>query len=196
MNLARTWFVLVLAACDAGAPVPQPVSPSAQPTWPPPAPAPSPPVTSALTVDGRTYAVVRLQEECGEATNLGGEHWTFDVDGMPAGFQLHGGGHGIFGDGTTLPGRVESSEVWVGRYYVAEVRLLRAPSEIGGLTCTYHEKFDGTVSAVSPAKDLDDARRQLAAIPGAGFDPVLRIDRENYRDRMKGQSLERALHGL
>ena len=129
MKLTRSWFVLVLAACDAGAPVPPPVSPSEQPPWLPPEPAPSPPVTSALTVDGRTYAVVRLQEECGEATNLGGEHWTFDVYGMPAGFQLHGGGHGIFGDGTTLPGGVASNEVWVGRYYVAEVRLLRAPSE-------------------------------------------------------------------
>jgi hypothetical protein len=184
-------FVVLLVACDAGAPIPQPVSPpGSQPTWPPPEPTPSPEVPSAITVDGHTYAVVQLRADCGEATNLGGEHWTFDVDGMPAGFQLHGGGHGIFGDGATLPGGIAADEVFVGRYYVADVTLLRAASELGGGACVYHEKFNGRVSAVSPAKDLDDARRQLAKIPEAGFTPKLRIDRMDYNQRFKDQRLD------
>ena len=130
---------------------------------------------------------MRLTRDCGEATNLGGEHWAFDVDGMPAGFQLHGGGHGIYGDGATLPGMVASHELWVGRYFVAEITLLPAPSEIGGLDCVYHDMYNGRVAAVSPAYDLDDARRQLAEIPAYGFHPALRIDRMNYEERLKDQ---------
>ena len=171
--------------------MPPPVTPpGSQPTWPPPAPAASPEVTSAITVDGHTYAVVRLRADCGEATNLGGEHWTFDVDGMPTGFQLHGGGHGIYGDGTTLPGGIAADEVFVGRYYVADITLLRAPAELGEGDCAYNEMYNGRVSAVSPAKDLADARRQLAKIPEVGFTPKLRIDRMNYAEHFEDRRVD------
>jgi hypothetical protein len=182
----KSLLVVVLMACDAGAPMPPPAAPM-------PAPAHERPELLGLTdtveppftvAGGRTYAVVRLRGECDEATNLGGMHWRFEVDGKPAGFLLHGGGHGIYGDGKTLPGLVAADTIWNGRYYIAEVSLFRAPAAISGLDCRGEDKYSGTVTAVTAARSLEDARSQFSKIIADGFQPALRIDRMEDEPRV------------
>jgi len=169
-------LVAGLAACDAGLPAPTP-------TTPPPAPLPAPVVVASpmVSADGQDYAIVQLRGFRSElCTNMGGMVWWFSVEGMPADYRLRGGGHGIFGTGSTLPG-IETEAAadlsWRDRYYVAEVTLpTRGRLEHHAPCDPDHSLYDGTVLAVAPARDLDDARAQLAAAPGRGLPAAVRID--------------------
>ena len=112
---------------------------------------------------------------------MGGTDWSFSVEGMPADFQLHGGGHGIFGKGSALAGMDELAEddaSWRDRYYVAEVTLASHGRIERRILCDNERiMYDGTVLAVAPARDLEDARAQLAVAPGKGLPAAVRIDR-------------------
>lgn len=72
------------------------------------------PAPARVAADGATRAVVRLVRIDEEASNLGGTHFTFELDGPGAPRFVHGGGHGF-----SLPdrdlGRVPSD------FYVAEI---------------------------------------------------------------------------
>lgn len=200
----KSLLVVVLVACDAGAPRPlPPAAPASEPaaeSSPDVPPAVAPPMDRIpdgfdarppfIVAAGRTYAVVRLRGDCGEATNLGGIHWRFEADRGSAPLQLHGGGHGIYGDDTTLPGRIESDAVWIGRYYVAEVSMFRSPKKFDGFDCARDAVYSGSVNAVAPATDLADATAQLARIPKRGFHPAVRIDRTEDQQPLRVESLD------
>lgn len=175
---------LLIAACHGSSPAPPPMSPAEQPSWPPPTkprPATLDGAAALLAHDGHTYAVVRVRAWAIECSNLGGAHWTFDVDGLGPEYALHGGGHGIVG-GTALP--IDSPHgVPYGpgdpsRFYVAEISTVPlddVPNE--GWCISELHAFNGSVIAIEAARDLTEARAALAAIPTHGFHPVLRIDR-------------------
>ena len=174
-------LLLLLVACDAGTPIPQAASPGHPPVaQASPDLAPSP-EDAIVKVDGRAYAVVQVRDWRIECSNLGGTHWTFDVDGMGPQFLLHGGGHGIFGD-TSLPtgtGPAPSGSGDASLYYVAEIQLVRPVDSVrdGGWCLGGLPRYQGSVLAVAPAPDLAVARARLATISSQGFHPALRIDR-------------------
>jgi len=164
------WIVLLLVACDLCARLPAP-SPVAIASCPGP----------FVERDGHTYAVVRAVGVVGEASNLGGVHWTFLVDGAED--VLHGGGHGMFRpvkgelpDGPSL--RLEPYDhqaVAPTRYLVAEV-VLRPPTIIdAGWGLGALPSYTGSVVALGPAEDLAEARARLARLARTGgplADPV------------------------
>lgn len=200
--------VLLWAGCDAGAPRPQPASPAQQPVaaTPPVAASPEavalpmkrvpevlgpsapvspsvpvPPQLPFVTANGHTYAILQVRSVIPEVcTNMGGTDWSFTVEGMPPDFQLHGGGHGIFGQGTTLPTidkELGDDRTWRDRYYVADVLVPSHGRFARRVLCSNKElTFDGSVVAVTSARDLADARAQLAAVPREGLRGAVRID--------------------
>jgi hypothetical protein len=189
--------VLLWAGCDAGAPRPQPASPAQQPVAAPPPVAASPeavalptnrvpevlgpPLLPFVTANGHTYAILQVSSVIPEAcTNMGGTDWSFSVEGMPPDFHLHGGGHGIFGQGTTLPTidkELGDDRTWRDRYYVADVLIASHGRFARRILCPRKElMFDGSVIAVTPARDLADARALLAATPREGLRGAVRID--------------------
>jgi hypothetical protein len=182
--------VLLWAGCDAGAPRPQPVVAS-----PPVAASPEavalrmnrvpevlgPSQLPFVTANGHTYAILQVRSVIPEVcTNMGGTDWSFTVEGMPPDFQLHGGGHGIFGQGTTLPTidkELGDDSTWRDRYYVADVSVPSHGRFSRRVLCSNKElTFDGSVVAVTSARDLADARAQLAAVPREGLRGAVRID--------------------
>ena len=110
---------------------------------------------------------------------MGGTDWAFSVEGMPPEYQLHGGGHGIFGRGTTLPSvqqELGDDDHWRHDYYVADV-LIPSHRFARRVLCPKKElMFDGSVVSVTPARDLEDARAKLAAAARDGLHGAVRID--------------------
>jgi hypothetical protein len=154
--------------------VPEVLGPSA-------AVSPSAPQLPFVTANGHTYAILKVGNVVAElCTNMGGTNWSFTVEGMPPAFRLHGGGHGIFGRGTTLPQFAEEladDASWRDRYYVADVLVPSHGRFAQRVLCTHEElRYDGSVIAVTPARDLADARAQLAATPSEGLRGAVRID--------------------
>ena len=130
------WFA-VLAACDAG--LPEPVEPS-------------PPGPHEIT------AVVRIAGETEECSNLGGRHYTLEID-ESAHRIVHFGGHGQLPiDGSSWPA-IEANPRE--RYYVAKVRFDPFTLADGGW-CLPPTHYAGSALAMRPATDLADARAQLA----------------------------------
>jgi len=129
-----------------------------------------------VSASGHHYAIVQVRSSLDEGcTNMGGTDWTFSVQGMPAAYQLHGGGHGIFAKGSRLPSAYEPHDDMTSVYFVAEVSLGRFSQRY---ICPAREvMYDGKVVAVAPARDLDDARAQLALAPSAGLHRAIRLDR-------------------
>ena len=154
-----------------------------------PQPAPTPVVATlplpelpVVSANGWTYAIVQVGNVYPElCTNMGGTDWSFTVEGMPKDYRLHGGGHGIFGHGTTLPGGdrvLDDAGGWRDDYYVAEVSISSHGRFAQHALCTDKQLlYDGTVLAVAPARDLADARAMLAAAPRDGLPTAHRIDR-------------------
>lgn len=131
-----------------------------------------------ISADGRQYAIVKLAQTIPEAcTDMGGTDWMFTVEGMPADFLLHGGGHGIFAEGSTLPS-VTNQDAVTADYYVAEVQLATHGKISIRLHCNGNRELmsDGSVLVVAPARSLDDARSKLAAVTRAGLAGI-RLDR-------------------
>ncbi|MEP6860048.1 MAG: hypothetical protein ABJE66_05475 [Deltaproteobacteria bacterium] len=206
----KSFVVVFWAGCDAGTPRPQPAQQpvvAESPTKPlfagaspeavalpmnrlPEVLGPSAPVTPPalmtpqlpfVTANGHTYAIVQVRSVIPEAcTNMGGTDWSFAVAGMPPDYRLHGGGHGIFGRGTRLPGVAEEiadDASWRDRYYVADVLVPSHGRFTRRVLCSNKElTFDGSVVAVTSARDLADARAQLAAVPREGLRGAVRID--------------------
>lgn len=164
----RLVLLLGLIACDAGLPLPAP-------TTPPPA------VAAPIVTDGdRSYAIVRVigarPAPCMDNT-YPPSNWTFSVEGTA--LTLHAGVPGVAIRGTTLPGWTEqfaNDTRWSERYYVAEIALATHGQIAVPLTCNGPEgRYDGTVLAVAPARDLDDARAQLAAATEGGLRGAVRL---------------------
>jgi len=132
-----------------------------------------------ISADGRQYAILKLEQTIPEAcTDMGGTDWMFSVEGMPADFKLHGGGHGIFAEGSTLPSVMNQSSV-AAAYYVAEVQLATHGKISLRFHCNGNRELmsDGSVVAVVPASSLDEARAKLAAVTRGGLADEVRIDR-------------------
>lgn len=136
----------------------------------PPPRAPS----STITIGGHLYGVVRLEGWISEnASNAGGTHYTFSIDGMPRDRLVHGGGHAWLGDGVALPTMIEMVDnPWPHPYYVAELTLDTAPIDrpcpetwCSDPMPTYY----GEARRLVPAASLDAARAMLAAIPRTGY---------------------------
>lgn len=125
----------------------------------------APPAGPIIASDGRVYGVVRLESWDGEATNLGGEHFALSVDGLRPDLLVHFGGHGLFGDGVTLPYGFMPGQPWEHRYFVAELAL----SPTAGRHAVLDTPFSGDAGHLVPADDLAAARAMLAAIPTRGY---------------------------
>jgi len=174
-----------------------PTAPAEQPSWPPPTkprPASLDGASAVLTHDGHTYAVVRVRSWAIECSNLGGAHWTFDIDGMGPEYTLHGGGHGIYG-GTAIPivspKGIPSGAGDPDRYYVAHISNVPVEEPANDGWCVNEPtSFNGSVISIEAARDLTAARAALAAIPTQGFEPVLRIDREDPAQRLRTDPYE------
>jgi hypothetical protein len=162
----KSLLVVLSVACDAGAAAPA---------------APVAPQLPFVTANGHTYAIVQVHSVLPElCTNMGGTDWAFSVEGMPPEYQLHGGGHGIFGRGTTLPSverELADDDGWRRDYYVADVSIPSHRFARGVLCGNKQLMFDGSVVSVTPARDLADARAQLVAAARDGLRDAVRIDR-------------------
>jgi len=134
------------------------------------------PVTA---LDGRTYAVVKITDWREECSGAGGEHYTFELDEPGnAPRVVHAGGHGIY---LKLAGagpldrrelRLDTSGQVASGYFVAEVALRDPPydstHDAPGWCLSGLPAYAGSVLRLLPARDRDDARRQLAEIAVLG----------------------------
>jgi hypothetical protein len=144
-------------------------------TRPRPRPCPAPaPASPLVTVGGHLYGVVHLEGWLDEnASNAGGRHLTFSIDGLPPDRYVHGGGHAWFGDGVTLPGMASvDAAAWTQRYYLADLTLGPDAIEPPCATtwCSYPQPtYYGHAQHLVPAPSLAAARARLAAIPRTGY---------------------------
>jgi hypothetical protein len=121
--------------------------------------------------DGHTYAVVRLVSVFDEMTDLGGLHYTLEIDEPGEHHRLvHGGGHGVM----WLPDGTMNRPVRGNDYYVAEITLASetfASPEVGGIFIDDSPKYSGEAARFLHAHDLNDARCQLAHLAAVGMEP-------------------------
>lgn len=137
-----------------------------------PAP-PARPASPIVAVRGHRYAVVHLDGWIAEnASNAGGLHFTFSVDGLPPDRLVHAGGHAAFGDGITLPDMTTARDAsWPHRYYLADLTLGPDPIQRPCPTtwCTYPmPTYHGQAYRLFSAASLAAARGTLAALPRTG----------------------------
>jgi len=116
--------------------------------------------------DGAIYAVVEFKATLEEASNLGGEHDTFEIDepGYRQPRLAHGGGHGRW-YGLGRPSlRPTASD-----YFVAELAMHpRHPYTYdhadGGWGTTTLPDYDAEVVRLVPMRDLETARGMLPCL--------------------------------
>jgi hypothetical protein len=161
----KALFIL-LAACEAGAQLGSQT----------PAPSRAEPFTD---VDGRVYAIVQLVGIAGEATNLGGNHFTFQLDEPGKQRFAHGGGHGFYGPSLLTERFAAAFYVrergWVpqkAHYYVAELGPVTDKRDLRRDCLDCLPAYDFETYRVLPVRDVDDARRLLAQVVARGMPPI------------------------
>lgn len=127
------------------------------------------PETPAALGNGVHHAVVHLEAWDSEnASNAGGWHYTFSIDGQPPDLLVHAGGHGYRGDCKALPCGWDAPRVDL--YFVAEVSLGEPAMACPRTWCTSPQpSYAGVARHLVPAQDLAAARAMLAAIPRTGY---------------------------
>lgn len=111
-----------------------------------------------------THAVVQIVGEQEECSNLGGRHYTLEID-EPARRRVHFGGHGqatIDGFYTATDDVVSAARVKPEhRYYVAKIQF-ETFDETDWNWCVDRARFAGVARDLEPATGLAEARAKLA----------------------------------
>ena len=148
MNRLLLIALLIAAACPRSSPV----APSAPPELGP-----------VRGTDGSIYAVVFLRSSMEEASNLGGEHDVFEIDGPVCGDVrlAHGGGHGLWYGFDIPEARTGASDVFVAELQMHPRRAYTYDHADGGWGTTRLPPFDAEVVRLMPMRDLETARAAL-----------------------------------
>jgi hypothetical protein len=159
------------------------------------------PMVPVTAGDGHMYAVVRLVAVRDDQSNMGGLHYTFEIDEPGDRHRLvHGGRHGqlLMPDGTLPEVTMGRAPVRPNDYYVADLILFAKPiagHEVGGQLAHGLPDYNGDAYRYAHAHDVRDARCRLAHLATLGMEPYPSANIDAHPTRHETVAIARVTGG-